>query len=499
MTAIAGKTTTRATDRDAGGRLVRLTVVDRMFLHDERRAWPCHFGGLAVIDGRPLMDESGRLRLWELRDRLGRRLAGIPDLRQRIHTPGWLQGGPLWVDDERFSIERHIREAAVPAPGGDAELLEAAARAYDSLLDRRGPLWELWLLTGMADGRIGILLKLHHAVADGSAAVAIMASLFDVERDAPDPAVTGWTPAPIPGPRALLADNLSSKLRTLGRGVAALAHPLRILAGARIFVLVLRRSMGEQGAPRTSLNGIVRAGRRVRSLRLDLAAMKDVAHAHGGKLNDVVLDLWSGGLRQLLVSRGEAVDGIELKVGQAVSLRPPSDADAIDNQAGSIVLPLPVGEADPGRRLDRIVATTSRTKAIQRPAAIMNAMAAMSATPLGAYFNLHQRAVNVMATNVVGPPVPMYVLGAPILEILPIIELVGNIGLTHAAFSYAGRVSLVITADARGFPDVDELIRGMEREWNALSAARAATPGPGGEPAPEPAPASEPEKAPVPA
>ncbi|HEX5147933.1 MAG TPA: WS/DGAT domain-containing protein, partial [Candidatus Limnocylindrales bacterium] len=205
------------------------------------------------------------------------------------------------------------------------------------------------------------------------------------------------------------------------------------------------------------------------------------AHAHGGKLNDVVLDLWSGGLRQLLVSRGEPVDGIELKVGQAVSLRPLSDADAIDNQAGSIVLPLPVGEADPGLRLDRIVATTSRVKAIQRPAAIMNAMAAMAATPLGTYLNLHQRAVNVIATNVVGPPVPMYVLGAPVLDILPIIQLVGNIGLTLAAFSYAGRVSLVVTADARGFPDVDELARGMERDWRTLSGTRPAAPEPGGE------------------
>jgi WS/DGAT/MGAT family acyltransferase len=478
MTPIATGSGTPATARPAGRRKDRLTVVDRMFLHDERAEWPCHFGGLAVIDGRAFADESGRLRLEELRARLGRRLADIADLRQRIHRPGLLQGGPLWVDDPRFSIGDHVHEAIVPSPGGDAELLEAATRAYEGLLDRKRPLWELWFLTGMADGRAAILLKLHHAVADGPAAVAIMASLFDVERDAPEPAATPWTPEPVPGPRALLVDNLSSRLRALGHGLAALAHPLRILGAARMFVLVMRRSMGEQGAPRTSLNGAVRAGRRVRYLQLDLAAMKDVAHAHGGKLNDVVLDLWSGGLRQLLVFRGEPVEGIELKVAQAVSLRPSSDAEAIDNQAGSIVLPLPVGEADPGRRLDRIVAMTSRTKAVQQPAAIMNAMAAMSATPLGAYFNLHQRAVNVISTNVVGPPVPMYVLGAPVLDILPIIQLVGNIGLTLAAFSYAGRVSLVVTADARGFPDVDELIHGMERDWQTLYAASGAPPTP---------------------
>jgi WS/DGAT/MGAT family acyltransferase len=334
----------------------------------------------------------------------------------------------------------------------------------------------LWFLTGLRDGRLAILVKLHHAVADGPAAVAIMASLFDTEREAPDPIAAPWAPEPIPGSWTLLVDNLSSKLRALRRGLAALAHPRRTLGAVRVFALVLRRAMGQQAAPRTSLNGIVGKGRRVRSLRLDLAAMKDIAHAHGGKLNDVVLDLLSGGLRHLLVSRGEAVDGIELKVGQAVSLRTPSEADAIDNQAGSIVLPLPVGEADAGRRLDRIVATTRRTKAIQRPGAIMNVMAAMSATPLGTYFNLHQRAVNAIVTNVAGPPVPMYVLGAPILDILPIIQLVGNIGLTLAAFSYAGRVSLVVTADARGFPDVDELIRGMDRDWQALHEAHRAAP-----------------------
>ena len=218
-----------------------------------------------------------------------------------------------------------------------------------------------------------------------------------------------------------------------------------------------------------SLNGVVKVGRRVRFVRLDLAEMKAVAHAHGGKLNDVVLDLWAGGLRALLLSRGEPVERIELKVGQAVSLRPASDREAIDNQTGSVVLPLPIWEADPGRRLERIVATTRRSKAIQRPAAIMDVMAALAATPLGTYMNLHQRAVNVMATNVVGPPVPMFVRGGRVLDLLPIIQLVGNVGLTVCAFSHAGTVALVVTADARGFSDVDELIAGIAADWQALA------------------------------
>ena len=451
------------------GRIQRLTTVDRMYLHDERGAWPCHFGGLAIVDGSAMKDAAGRLPMEGLGGHLARRLAAIPRLRQRMHAPGLLQGGPVWVDDEDFAIERHVHLATVDAPGGDAQLLETAARIYAGLLDRSRPLWELWLLSGLSDDRIGILVKIHHAVADGAAAVAIVSSLFDLETEAPERQATPGARAPVPSRRALLADNLTGKSRAVGRLLAAVRHPGPMLEALRMFVLVLRRSAGQQGAPRTSLNGVVRAGRRVRFLRLDLTEMKAVAHGHGGKLNDLVLDLWAGGLRRLVLSRGEPVQSIELKVGQAVSLRPPSNREAIDNQTGSIVLPLPIWEADPGRRLDRIVMTTRRSKAIQQPAAIMNAMAALAATPLGAYMNLHQRAVNVMATNVPGPPMPMHVLGGRVLDVLPIIQLVGNVGLTVCAFSYAGSVALVVTADARGFPDIDELIRGMEADWRALA------------------------------
>lgn len=458
----------RASDR-VGRRIERLTTVDRMYLHDERPAWPCHFGGLAIVEGRALLDDSGRLRMAEIIDRLGRRLPRVPDLRQRIHDPGWWRGGPLWVDDDRFSIARHVHEAAVDPPGDDARLCEAAARLYQGLLDRTGPLWDLWFLTGLSDGRVGILLKLHHAMADGPAAVAIMAALFDPDPDAEDPVATGWTPEPMPGGWSLLIDAAARTVRAVGHGVAMLARPMRIVGGLRIFLIVIRRSLGEKGAPRTSLNGIVRAGRRVQFTRLDLAAMKEVAHAQGGTVNDVVLALWAGGLRRLLLSRGEPVDGVEPVIGLAVSTRESSEAATIDNQVGSMVLRLPAWEPDPRRRLERIVELTGEAKRRRRlPAAIMDSMAWLSATPLGRYFNLHQRAVNALVTNVVGPAVPMYAFGARILDVVPIIQLVGNIGLTLCAFSYAGRVSLVVTADAHGFPDVDVLMAAMERDWGSL-------------------------------
>jgi WS/DGAT/MGAT family acyltransferase len=467
----------------SGARIVRLTSFDRMYLRDEREAWPCHFGGLAVVEGGPLLDASGRLRLEEIRDMLNRRLALVPDLRQRLHVPRRLRGGPLWVDDERFAIEHHVHEAAIDAPGGDAQLLEAAARVYAGLLDRTRPLWELWFLTGLSDGRVGVLFKLHHAVADGNAAVAVMGSLFDLDPKAADPVPATWTAAPVPRDSALVADHLAARIRGLGRLAATLRHPLRILGAARVFLMVTRRMVGQKGAPRTSLNGVVQQGRRIRFLRLDLEAMKAAGHAHDGTVNDVVLDLWSGGLRQLLVSRGEPVAGVELVTAQAVSTRSASDG-SIDNQAGTIVMRLPTSEADVGRRLDLVVRTTHTAKAGQRSAAIAGVVAGLSATPIAQYFNLHQRAVNVIVTNVVGPPVPMFIFGARILEILPIIQLVGNVGLTLCAFSYAGEVFLVVTADATGFPDLDVLMEGMERDWQALVGPRTAEAVPVAEPVP---------------
>lgn len=124
----------------------------------------------------------------------------------------------------------------------------------------------------------------------------------------------------------------------------------------------------------------------------------------------------------------------------------------------------------------RIVRTTRKAKADQRPAAIMGVLAGLAATPIGAYFTAHQHASNVIVTDVIGPPVPVYILGARILDILPIVQLVGNIGLTLCAFSYAGQVFLVVTADASGFPDVDVLIAGMERDWHALIRTHIAEP-----------------------
>ena len=452
-------------------RFARLSALDLMFLRVESEAWPCHFGGLAVLDGGALVDPSGRLRLGEIVDRLSRRLAMLPQLRRRVLFPGPLRGRPLWVDDAGFDLQRHVFETEVEPPGGDGELLDKAAELCGSMLDRSRPLWELWFLTGLAEGRVGALLKLHHAVADGLAAVALMASLFDAGQGDREQGWTVWEPEPLPTGASLLVDGLSTKVRGIARAAAGLAHPISHAREFRLKAGVARRILSPARAPRTSLNRRVGAGRVVRFLCLDLTAVKDVAHGCGCKVNDVVLDVWTGGLRQLLVSRGEQVAQLEPVTTVPASLRSAKDAGAGGNELGAMSVPLPVWEPDVERRLSLIVSRTRQAKAEQQSVAVMNFLAALSRTPLGRYFAAHQHAANVEVTNVIGPPVPVRLFGAPVLAILPIVEPVGNMGPILCAFSYAGQLFLVVTADAHGFPDLEVLIAGMESDARALLTA----------------------------
>lgn len=466
----------------------RLTTFDLMFLRLESAAWPAHFGGLAILDGGALLDERGQVRMEHVLDGLSRRLARVPKLRQRLHWPGPLAGRPVWVDDPSFDVRSHVHLAHVPTPGDTTALLNTAARAYMKLLDRRQPLWELWLLEGAADGRVGVLLKLHHAVADGMAAVAVMDALFD---PAPDTVVgppPPYEPAPIPTYRALAGDNLHTRLQALRRAAAGLRQPGAAIAETRRLIRMASRYTAGTAAPASPLNQPVRPGRRVGYLTLQVAAVKDVAHAHHGKLNDIVLSLWAGGLRALLTSRDEPVDGVELITAMARTLRTASQPTgtsragaasppAINNRTGAFVLPLPVGEPNPAHRLERVVATTAAIKTAQQPAAVIGLLASLAGTPLGRLYVTQQRANNTIVTNVPGPPHTVWFLGAAVREVLPIIELIGNVGLTLCAISYAGQLTLVVTADATAFPDLDALTDGMAREWETLL-------GPRGQPAP---------------
>ena len=455
-------------------RFARLSPADRSNLYIERPETPAHIAGLCLLDAAGLPFREGRLDLDAVRERLARRLPRVAVLRRRVYRPPLLGGPPLWVDDAGFDIAKHVRELAVPAPGGESELLEAAARLFEHRLDRSRPLWELWFLTGLANGAVGLLFKVQHAVADGLAGVALMSALFDLDPAAPDPMAAAWRPEPVPAWRDLLLDNLADRAAAL---LAPLRHPLSSLAGA---VRAARDGAGFlrewEGAARTSLNGAPGRERVLRTFELGLEEVREVAHRHGGKVNDAVLAVVTAGLREVVIGRGEMVPGLELRTSVPAALRDAAAARELGNTAGAMLVPLPVSETSPGRALERIARATRLAKERQHPAYVGELMGFLAGVGLAVPMARHQRLVNLFVTNVPGPQQPLYVLGSRIRAVLPILGLAGNVTVMFAALSYCGRLAITVNADRGRWPDIDRLVAGMQAGWAELRSAGAPAP-----------------------
>jgi diacylglycerol O-acyltransferase / wax synthase len=423
-------------------------------LRVEDQGLPMHVAALGILEGAPLLDQSGELRLEAIRAHLQQRLHLAPRLRQVLHTPGL--GPPVWVDDAGFEITEHVKARAVPAPGDEAALLEACSALNEPPLDRTRPLWEMWLLTGLADGTVGLLVRLHHVVADGIAALALIGALFDPAPYTPPPVAPPWNPRPLAGTRELLADNLLWRMDALYRTVTALRHPLAILRRLAGLLGQLGQLIREGSAPRVSLNRQVGERRRLVLVRADLERTKAVAHAHGAKVNDVVLAAVAGGARRLLEHRGELRPGLSLKVSVAASLRGTGDEPALGNRVGIMLGPVPVDEADPIRRLERIARTTAERK--RRPP---YQPAGRLAQRWMVRVMSHQRLVNLLASNLPGPPIPMYLAGARILEVFQVGVVQGNITVSVGVLSYAGQLNFDVVGDADAVPDLTLFAEGM--------------------------------------
>jgi diacylglycerol O-acyltransferase / wax synthase len=464
--------------RESASRYQRLSVQDAGFLYLEHAGLPQHVAILAVAEGRPLDDPDGRLRVDAVRQQFAGPLELVPRLRQRVLWPRVGQGLPLWVDDPGFDLANHIRVVQVPAPGGERELLGLCDELCLRLLDRARPLWELWLVTGLDQGRVGLVLKLHHSLADGLAAVQIAGLLLDGTADAPNPAPPPWQPRPAPSGSALLADNLRWRNAALAAALMRLRHPSRLAAQARTLAGAAQMAAGGRRHQRRSvLRRPVGGRRRLAVVRAGLAEVKAVAHAQGATVNDLLLAAVTGGLRELLLARGTPTDGLTLYASVPVALRAGADTAALGNQVGLMVVPLPVGESDPAQRLQLITRATTERK--RRPERLASLRPVGSLTILRALnrYSRHQRIVDLFVTNVPGPQRPLYVLGARLVEAFPVVQVAGNVPLSVAVLSYAGQLNIGIQSDPDGLPDLDVFVDGLRRSLEELGAATPSRPG----------------------
>ena len=451
--------------------LERLTASDLFLLQWDRYGWSSDIGGLAILDGTSLLDGDGRIRIDLIRRHLESRLHLVPRFRQLLYRPRRGLGWPLWVDAPSFNMADHIHVHAVAAPGDRAQLLQACQELALRRLDPARPLWELWLLPGLPERQVGALLRVHHVVADGGAALAAFGSLLDLTADAPTPMAPSWTPTPIPTTSELLRDNARRRRRELGRGWSGLVHPSRTLRLAQRAWPAWREVLTERPAPRTSLNHPVGGERRLAIVEGHLDLTKQIAHAHHATVNDVVLAAVAGGLRQLLASRGEDIHGLVQRAMVTISQHQEQLGHAQGNKPGWMMVPLPLGEPDPARRLELIAAETAARKHKARPEAGSGIFRFVAGQRVWYRMFPRQRSVNIVVSNVPGPTVPLYLAGARLLELFPMMPTMGNLTLVAAALSYAGQLNLTAVADADSCPDVEVFAQGVRRALDDLSRA----------------------------
>jgi diacylglycerol O-acyltransferase / wax synthase len=405
----------------------------------------------------------------------------VPRYRQRVlEVPGYL-ANPVWADDPDFDAEYHVRRSAVPRPGTEAQLLDLVSRVTARPLDRSRPLWELYLVEGLADGRVAVVTKTHPALVDGLGAVDIGQVLLDPAPDAVLPEPEPWRPRRLPTPLRLVRDAMEEYVARPTAAVDTVWHAVADLraTGVRIGSAVGGMARATRSAlsaaPRTPLNATNGRQRRVAVARADLDDVKAVRKAHGGTVNDVLLAVVAGALRDWLLSRGQAVLGsTTVRAMVPVSVQGEQE-EASGNRVSSFLVDLPVGEPNPRVRLARIGYAMRGADQQGRSVGARTLIALTGFAPptlhaLGARAarSLSRRVSNLVITNVPGPQQPLYAAGGRMLEVFPVVPLAPGQGLSVGITSYDGRVFFGLNADRDGVADVDVLADLIEQEIATL-------------------------------
>jgi WS/DGAT/MGAT family acyltransferase len=383
----------------------------------------------------------------------------------------------LWIDDADFDLDFHLRHTALPA-GGRFGLEQLVGRVMSHPLDRRQPLWEMWLIEGLGDDRWAMLSKVHHCMVDGIAGSDLLAVVMDLEADAPVLAPDEWSPAPEPS-RVDLARytgemTIESITDLVRGGLKALRHPVDALDRARDVASGVVRILAPARRGGSSLTGAIGPRRRWARTNVSLDDVKTIRRAFGGTVNDVVLTAVTLAFRELLMERGEPVDNRTITALIPVSMRSAEARGELDNRVSAVYARLPVGIEDPVESLTAIREHMDELKVsheIDASAAIVGVgdfappvLAAVLARAI-----VHgQEMVQTIATNVPGPQVPLYVCGRRMLEAYPYVPIAGHIRVGVAIWSYCGDMYFGITGDWHGARDIDRFARAVDIAFEVL-------------------------------
>jgi len=465
----------------------RLTGLDAGYLYMETPTLHMHTLKISVLDPSTV---PGGYSFPRVREELERRLHLLPPFRRRLVEVPLGINHPLWVEDPDFDVEWHVRRITAPAPGGHRQLCEVISDIASHQLDRSRPLWEIWVVEGLEGGRIGFVAKLHHSLADGVAAAALLANVLEVEPDPrdPRPPERQWVPDAIPSTWPLVVAAVRDLLRALA-GIPGLVR--RTVVGMRAAARVRRRhpqvpSATPLNTPRTRFNGALTPHRVFATATLPLDEVKAVRRAFGVTVNDVVLGVCAGALLRYLDGHGERPEK-PLLAGVPISVSGPVDVPRLaGNRVSNMFVSLRTDLADPVARLRAIHESASVAK---------EAFAALGADmyadwseltpprPFAAWMRLYSRLrladhhappQNVIISNVAGPTDPLYIAGAKLVELYSTGPILEGIGLNITVWSYLGTLYAGLIACRESMPDLWDLCALLSEALAELSSSAAA-------------------------
>jgi WS/DGAT/MGAT family acyltransferase len=460
----------------------KLSPLDASFLHLETRHTHMHIGGVAVFEASPA--GTGEALYDDIVRVIEPRLDLMPRYRQKVAFLPLALDTPVWIDDEEFDITNHVLRAALPRPGGDRELQQFISRVFSRQLDRRRPLWEIYIIEGLKNGRWAMLFKSHHAMVDGISNLELVTMLLDTDPEVRDAAEQGsqWEPHGAPSNTQLLVSSLRERLsrprRLLSAARVVAGNPTRLAGALRDTASGLAAMVENIRTPRSIINGETGASRSYVFSRFPLSDFKLVKETFGGTINDTVLAAVAGGLRAFLVAHGVDPDD-EKNALQAlcpVSIRDTSERTALGNRLAMLLVKLPIDERDAETRLERVRSTVGRLKARKQAvgADVLLTLAGYAPSTLHAMVaraSLRQIGFNLVVTNVPGPQFPLYLRGARMVEAHPVAFLYSGQYVAIAIFSYLGMLNFGYLSDAHGMPDVEVLARGVEKAVKGLVTA----------------------------
>lgn len=452
----------------------RLSPLDTTFLLLEHDGQPMHIGGLMVFEGPAPSYE-------ELCEHLDSRLDQVPRYRQKVKSVPLHLGQPVWIDDDNFELEFHVRHTAVPKPGRTEQVERLASRLLSQRVDLERPLWEMWLVEGLAKGRWALVNKAHHAMIDGLSGHDIMEVILDLAPEGRANPASTWTPQPQPGTVGLVTDAVLDSVKRpgehLSRIVSRVANPRELAEHLAV------RAMGSTAvgarllSTESVFSGTSGPHRRWGWIEGDLATIKAVKNAFGGTVNDVILTAVAGGFRALLASRGIDTHPLQIQSMIPVSMRGP-DAASGGNEVSAMFAQLPVGIDDPVERLHAMSRQMDRVKKSGTPLTVDSIIGLADFVPPALFAaagrvagQINQRAFDTVTTNVPGPQQPLYLLGRQMQTLIPFVPLAMGVRVATAIVSYNGTINFGATADYDTVRDLPVFLTGIGQTLDDLGKA----------------------------